>query len=157
MEAKQRYNIAMETPNQDAQRDGLERNDLRELIEQFAGGRDFPSPSGLLGGISPARAERLREGMPYSLADNLAHALRWQDEWMARFDGKARPVGADSWIPAEPGSYPELRRRFLAGVDRAVELSGREDLTPGERVRLVRVALHGVYHLGQMNLLRRVA
>lgn len=137
--------------------DDAPNRDLREMFEQFAEGRDFPSPSGLLGGVSATRAEKLRDGMPYSLADNLAHALRWQEEWMAKFDGAAKPVGSDDWKPAAPGDYAELRRRFVEGVDRALELSGRDDLTPGDRVRLVRIALHGAYHLGQMNLLKRIA
>lgn len=132
------------------------RDDLREVFEQLAEGRDFPSPSGLLGGVSAARAERRREGMPYSLADNLAHAARWQEEWLAKFDGEKRPVGGDDWRPAEPGEYAGLRARFVEGIDRAAKLAERDDLTPGDRVRLVRIALHAAYHLGQMNLLKRI-
>ena len=120
-------------------------SDLLNLLTQLRDGRDFAAPSGLLRGISPEIAEAAPEGAPYSVADNLAHALRWQEHWLALARGERRnniAVNKEDWLPAEPGEYDELRKAFVAGIAEARELADG-DLPPERRDLLVRIALHG--------------
>jgi len=131
--------------------------------------------------IAPARAlEALatdqaesRQGSLHTIAEIVAHLAFWQDWFRSRCQGGSEPMPASAalgWKAPAAGSWPDVRRRFLDGLEALVTLGERED---GTRVlapplefpplagytvadALVHVANHNAHHLGQVILLRQL-
>ncbi|MBV6458341.1 MAG: hypothetical protein HONBIEJF_01468 [Fimbriimonadaceae bacterium] len=133
---------------------------LRHIIE----GYDIPTPAGMLR-IKAGTASIQPDHVPYSLATNLAHALLWQDIWLEKLAGKPRRPQMEVWsndfrVPEE-SEFPVLKKRFLAGLNEALRLTESDPFdhklpTDEEAIdALVRIAVHGAYHIGQMNLIKR--
>ncbi|MBX3112878.1 MAG: hypothetical protein KF857_12840 [Fimbriimonadaceae bacterium] len=100
---------------------------------------------------------------PYSPLTNLAHAVLWQDAWLKSLVG-VKTAGPDLWnndfrIP-EPEEYEGLRKRFVEGlrVARAFAAGEKHVEVTEEKATttLLKIAVHASYHMGQINLLRRL-
>jgi hypothetical protein len=132
-------------------------NTLQEALFQVAEPIDFDSLADMVGRISADDACRVLPGVPYSVATNLRHALIWQNQWLAfcRGEEKLPPVDAE-WSGVDPLEWPSVRDEFLAGQREALALSGSGDLHPDVQRRLLRIAIHGAYHLGQIQLMARI-
>lgn len=145
---------------------------LKELLrDTFA----YIPPVAALDGLTEADAVRRLPGAPHSIAEILAHLAFWQDWFLGRCAGEDRPMvakAADGWPDATLASWPDLKGRFLAGLDAAVALS--EDvarlgsrLTPAiefpplaeytVRDALTHIATHNAHHLGQIVTLRQLS
>jgi hypothetical protein len=105
----------------------------------------FLAPEKLLDGLTAKEAEqRPKEGM-HSVAEIVAHLSFWQDWFYARCSNRRAEMvasAADGWPPVAPGSWPELRSRFL---DRLQQLASLADgdvtkpVTPAIEFRRLRI------------------
>lgn len=131
------------------------------MLEQIADGKDIPPPTSLLNRISISDASALLPHHPYSIATNLAHAVFWQDVWMARLEGGKAPRMTEDWRTPDIAAWPDLRDRFLEGFERARALAAARPFVHAMKsdaaaeTTLIRLAIHDAYHLGQINLLKR--
>lgn len=127
-------------------------------------------PARALEDLGADEAERRLPGATHSVADIVAHLAFWQEWFGDRCAGIATPMvtsAADGWPNVALGSWPSIRTRFLAGLER---IAGAED--PDRRIApaiefpplghysvgdaLVHVAQHNAHHLGQVILLRQM-
>jgi len=130
----------------------VELNGVAETLRQIRDGRDFSPPRSILR-ISPERAVLRLPTWPYSIADNVAHTVYWQDLWLARLRGaKINAVMGEDWPTVAPERWTELRERFLSGLDEAIGIAE----SGGEVSTLARIAHHNAYHVGQWALLKRL-
>jgi uncharacterized damage-inducible protein DinB len=131
--------------------------------------------------IAPARAlEALtaeqadaRHGSLHTIAEIVSHLGFWQEWFRGRCEGGTDPMPASAalgWVPPAAGSWPDVHRRFLDGLERLAALGAREDRTrvlapplefpplAGYTVGdvLVHVANHDAHHLGQVIVLRQL-
>src|SRR5262245_2245283 len=97
-----------------------------ELIETVA----FVPPVHALEHLEGNEAERRLTGAPHSVAELVGHMVHWQEWFALRIEGKGGPAVArasEGWPTVVPGSWDELRGRFLSGLDRLASLGERED------------------------------
>lgn len=127
-------------------------NPVREALRQVIEGHDFNAPRSLLR-ISAERACQRKPNAPYSIAENVAHAVQWQRLWLARIKGERKPEIVD-WPKVDPEQWPEIREEFCAGLEEAMHLA--ETATDDQSAALLQIAVHGAYHVGQWNLLKRL-
>jgi uncharacterized damage-inducible protein DinB len=124
--------------------------------------------AGSLEGLLPDRAAAVPEGWDRSAHAILLHVIYWQELFIERLMGRARPApptAADGWPePGRPGEgWAESVTRFRRGLAWAKEHARTASLdetleTWGGRTRaeaLSVFALHNSYHLGQIVALRR--
>lgn len=129
--------------------------------------QDYASPQVLIGDLTPDQATQTPPGAPYSIAENVAHMHAWQNYIVRRVRGEnpPRPDGEADWPKVEADAWPVPVADFLAGIrdfealltaPAAGALLARpysDDHTNANR--LLNIALHNAYHLGQVTLLRR--
>ncbi|MBI5708203.1 MAG: DinB family protein [Armatimonadetes bacterium] len=137
---------------------------LDRMFQQIQEGWDIPTPQGLLR-VKEDHASVLVERMPYSMAKNLAHAVYWQDLWLGALRGDARPPQIEVWKndfrDPEPSEWKTLRARFIEGLQEARDWCGprfsehKRETDQSAIDALLAIAIHGSYHMGQMNLLKR--
>ncbi|RYG26378.1 DinB family protein [bacterium] len=131
----------------------MEPNGVAETLRQIRDGRDFSPPKAILR-ISAERAVLRGPAWPYSIADNVAHTVYWQDLWLARLRGsKINAVMGEDWPTVMPEGWSETRERFLRGLDEAIAIAE----AGGEVHTLARIAHHNAYHVGQWALLKRLS
>lgn len=135
---------------------------LVELFDHIIGGYDIPKPSGL-SRLKREVAIVKPDGAPYSPLTNLAHTVLWQEAWLKSLNGIKTP-GPELWnndfrIP-DPEEYEALRNRFVDGLHEAHKYAKGETqhkLTEEKaKTTLLKIAVHASYHMGQLNLLRRL-
>ena len=126
-------------------------------LELLRKGQEIVAPSAVLK-LSAERACRRIDVAPYSIAENIAHAANWQQYWLAKL-GAAEAVKGDwmdwNWPKVEPREWPAIRRRFLEGLDKAIEV-GKADLDDQTEFVLNQILIHNTYHVGQCVLLKRM-
>lgn len=135
------------------------------LADSFGGFTPFTRA---LDGLDPVDAVRVPDGSPYSVADVVAHMVFWQERFLSLVDGqRPAPVerAADGWPTVTADDWPGLAQRYLAGLARFRALAADEaglarpliegrPMTVGSSV--IDYHVHGVHHLGQVILLRRM-
>ncbi len=135
-----------------------------EALRQAYVGRDF-EPAEKLILKTPAKALIVPAGAPYSIATNVAHADVWQRVWLARLEGTPVPEikgQADDFPLISAEEWPAIRERFLAGFRRAMEIAASRpfehalDTDQAAVKKLLQIAVHNTYHLGQVALLKRL-
>ncbi len=141
-------------------------NSRELLIETLT----FMPPARLLQGLNPAGAEQVLPGAPHSIAQILAHLSFWQDWFIGRAQGSGEAMAATAslgWPAVAIGTWPEIHRHFLEGLDLAAALDTTSAIEPpfdfppmshytaGDVV--VHLANHNAHHLGQVLLLRQCA
>lgn len=132
------------------------------------------SPGAILDGLTTDLAERRPPGAPHSIADIVGHLVFWQEWFDDRLRGRATPMpdaATIGWPTIESGTWPALRDRFLAGLERMVAIGTDGDqtarpVTPALEFPpmahytvaevLMHVATHNSHHLGQIVLLRQL-
>ena len=145
------------------------------LTSVLAGEGVHLDPAAVLDGLTGEQAQTKPHGLPYSIADLVAHMCFWQ-EWfnaclMSGFTGIPQH-SADGWPAPDVGEWDDLRQRYVRSIETAkriavgpVALSGAllpEDANVASMAResrgssLVRAALHNSHHLGQVITLRRL-
>jgi uncharacterized damage-inducible protein DinB len=131
-------------------------------------------PRHALEDLAAEDAERRLPGAPHSIAEIVAHAAFWNDWFCARCEGAGEAMpgsAAPGWPAVPPGSWPAVRQRFLAGLERAATLGavpGRLEQPVSPPIEapmlahhtvgdaLVHLASHNAHHLGQVVLLRQL-
>jgi len=142
---------------------------LREFLVAPIG---YLAPDKTLEGLSDADAERRIPGVTHSIAEIVAHLAFWQDWFFDRCSGEPAPMAgsaAEGWPAVSPGSWNEVRSRFLARLNQLAELADTDinrplsppiefpplaSYTVGEA--LIHVATHNAHHLGQVIVLRQM-
>jgi DinB superfamily len=129
---------------------------------------DFASPKDILEGISAFRATRVIAGLPYTIAEVLAHAnanLRFNLVLLR--DGLELPQ--KNWPKVNSSDWETLKTEFLANLKRLEQLAHTLNLekivyeatetepawTAGYKLA-ASVAKHTAYHLGQIALMKRL-
>lgn len=128
-------------------------------------------PVHALDGLSAIDAERRLDGPAHTIAEIVAHLTFWQEWFLQRCAGDARPMAQTAgagWPVVAPASWPDVRQRFVAGLDRAASLGEPLDrvVTPpiefpplaGYTIRDVvhHIGQHNAHHLGQIILMRQM-
>jgi len=132
----------------------------------------YLAPDKALEGLATEDAERRLSGAAHSIAEIVAHMAFWQDWFLARCLGHGAGMAtsaAEGWPAVAPGSWPEVRLRFLGGLQNLAGLPVAAHTTPitppiefpplanstvGEA--LVHVSTHNGHHLGQVIVLRQM-
>jgi len=132
---------------------------LKMMFDQILEGRDIPVVGSVMR-MTAKRASECKSGMPYTLTDNLWHVVYWQEIWLQELRGeKTMPmmqIWAGDWQGTEEHQFGELREKFLQGLEEA-RLMCKGDLANERAELLMRIGIHAAYHIGQLNLIKRVA
>jgi uncharacterized damage-inducible protein DinB len=141
-------------------------NDLATVFDHILGGFDIPDPASCLR-VSAAAANASVEPLPTTIAENLAHAVMWQNFWLGALRGGRSRSGLTEWTQdwrkPEPKEWPGLRAQFIEGLREARRIAASDPMdhqmgSDAEAVGiLTRIAVHGAYHLGQINQIKRAA
>ena len=132
-------------------------NVAHEAIRQLIEGLDFDRPDKLLTNISADSAARVLPGAPYSIATNVAHADIWQRVWLHQLEGKPKFNPFPDFPVVPPEMWPSVRAQFLENLNRALVIAS--DVPPDDakrQTKLLKFAVHGAYHMGQVKLLKRM-
>jgi uncharacterized damage-inducible protein DinB len=132
----------------------------------------YLAPDKVLEGLSSELAETPAPGAPHSIAEIVAHLAFWQDWFADRCAGRPTPMAASAaqgWPGLLPGTWPDVRERFLVRLGQLAEVSedtARMPVSPAIEFpalarytvgdALVHVATHNSHHLGQIILLRQL-
>jgi uncharacterized damage-inducible protein DinB len=134
---------------------------LAEVFRQIIDGDDIPAPAGMLRTIKAENAAKRLPGHPYSILENLWHAVFWQTIWLNRIEGKKAQSFMDDWQSPDLSEFPALRTRFIANLEKARKLcaakSFKHKMKSDEAAvkTLIAMAIHDSYHIGQMNVMKR--
>lgn len=142
----------------------MDRTALVEVFKQILEGYDIHKPETVLK-VSQKVAAQKQDELPYSLLTNLAHANLWQSFWLKKLAGGRKKSSMTEWrddfrVP-EPAEFDALRFEFISGLREAQRIASSDPFdhkcTDDQEAieTLVRIAVHGAYHLGQMVLLKR--
>jgi uncharacterized damage-inducible protein DinB len=132
-----------------------------EAIRQVLEGRDFPPPRQILSNVKPEQAAALPPGFKYSLLTLVEHTWFWQEIWLARLTDRKRPDMKRDWRLPDVEEWPEVRQRFLDGLEEAYAIASagpfvhRMKTDEAAIEALLQIAVHDAYHVGQFVLLKR--
>ena len=153
----------------------LFKSDDRDLLASVLAGEGVHlEPERILDGLTDAQAQTKPHGLPYSIADVVAHMCFWQ-EWfnaclVSGFTGIPQH-SVDGWPAAPAGGWEALRQRYIRSIDEAKRITAESDsladpLLPGGDVAslaresrgsaVLRGAMHNSHHLGQIITMRRL-
>jgi uncharacterized damage-inducible protein DinB len=132
----------------------------------------YLAPDKVTDGLTATEAEWKSAEAGHSIAEIVAHLAFWQDWFYSRCTGQGQPMiasAAQGWPAVAPGSWPELRARFLERLETLAALADGDvtaPLTPPIEFpplaeytlsdALVHVATHNAHHLGQVIVLRQL-
>lgn len=137
------------------------------------GEHDFPAPSRILDGLTGDQATTVPVGLPYSVAQLVAHMLsnmRFNLGLIRAPDPLSYAERFENWPVVTPDQWPGVRGEFFRVLGAISEAARREDdlarvlypeakdepaWTVGYKLALS-VAKHNAYHLGQIVVVRRV-
>lgn len=154
----------------------LYRADDGSLLSSVLAGEGVHlDPAAILDGLTGEQANARPQGLPYSIADLVAHMCFWQ-EWFndclsSGFAGIPQH-SADGWPATSAGEWDDLRQRYVRSIAEAKRIAAGPDSLAGALLPanaqvasmtresrgsgLVRAALHNSHHLGQVITLRRL-
>ena len=154
----------------------LYKADDRELLTSLLAGEGVHlDPAAILEGLTDQQAMARPAGLPYSIAEVVAHMCFWQ-EWFSAclvsgFSGIPQH-SVDGWPSVPPGGWDALHERYVRSLDEAKRISADSSslsdplLPPDAKVAslaresrgsaLLRGALHNSHHLGQIITMRRL-
>lgn len=132
----------------------------------------YLAPEKTLDGLSADDADRLIPGTAHSIAELVAHMSFWQEWFYSRCQGDANPpaaTAAEGWPAVTPGSWPDIRSRFINRLNEITSLAETDTsrpITPPIEFpplahytiadALVHVATHNSHHLGQVITMRQI-
>ena len=134
----------------------------------------YMPPPRVLSGLSAAQSGVRVSGASHSVVEITAHMVYWQSWFLERCAGVASPMATSAslgWPAATAGEWELWRKRFLAGLERAVEIAAGESASV-RRVdppiefpplasytiadAITHLAIHNAHHLGQIVTLRQI-
>lgn len=140
------------------------------LIEPIA----YMPPGRALEGLTSETAERCPHNAGHSVAEMVAHLTFWQRWFLQRCQASPDPMPLTAhtgWPAVAPGSWPEIHKSFLAGLERAAALGDQtamldQRIAPAiafpplasytVRDALIHIANHNAHHLGQVVTIRQL-
>ena len=137
---------------------------LEEMIRQVIEGRDF-SPSEKLLMIDKEVAYFIPAGNMYSIATYVWHCNFWNQIWLARLLGEKRLSDNDcrrDWFVPLPADWNEVRETFLSNLNLALKIASSKPFEHKMKdddvaaKTLCQIAVHTAYHVGQVQLLKRM-
>jgi hypothetical protein len=146
---------------------GPPANTLSLLInDEYA--HDFASPRSILEGISAVQATQEINGLPYTIAEVLAHTnINLRFNLILLKDGFE--TSQDNWPKVKSSDWEALKTEFLENLDTLSHLAYTLDLSttvyPATKTEptwtvgyklATSVAKHTAYHLGQIALMKRL-
>ncbi len=143
-----------------------------ELLLDDPDNHDFPSAKELLRDLTASQACQKVEGLPYTIAEILAHMnsnLWFNLDLIHSAEPEHFVNPYENWPKLSPEDWSNLVATFLEGLAAAKHLAFESDLkrilftettedpawTVGYKLALS-VAKHNAYHFGQIALLRRL-
>jgi hypothetical protein len=129
---------------------------------------DFASPRSILDGISASQATQAIKGLPYTIADVLAHTnANLKFNIVLLRDGVEN--AQENWPKVKEGEWKHLKAEFLENLTILSQLAHTLNLsavvypanitepawTAGYKL-VASVAKHTAYHLGQVALMKRL-
>lgn len=129
---------------------------------------DFASPKDILEGISAQQATKAITGLPYTIAEVLAHAnANLKFNLVLLRDGLETSV--ENWPKVSEGDWEALKKEFLESLNLLAQLAHSLNLnkvvypatetepawTVGYKLA-ASVAKHTAYHLGQIAVMKRL-
>jgi hypothetical protein len=153
----------------------MTRNELEEVL---AGDSAAAPPAFILEGLSAEDANRVVDGAPRTIYEELWHIVYWQRmtlDWVNELE-TPYPARASEGFPAESDKagegWDELRERFFVGnrmaagaacdeirLDSPVRCPSRPGLPVRQmsvREQLESLGAHNAYHFGRIVLLRQI-
>ena len=133
----------------------------RHALHLLIAGNVFPSPRAVIARIPERDAVVLPVGFKYSIATVVAHADFWQRYWLSPLIGERVPDIRADWVIPSAGGWKAVREGFLDRFDAILELAARDPFAHRMKSdtaaagRLLMIAEHNAYHLGQVVLLKR--
>jgi uncharacterized damage-inducible protein DinB len=137
------------------------KDTIVELFRQMEEGGDIPPARQVLSRLTPELAATKLPNWPYSILTNLAHAVFWQNNWLAHVRGERAQSFTNDWRVPDPSEFGSLRKEFLDGFAEARRIAESQPFDHKMKSddiaikTLMYIAIHNSYHLGQMNLLKR--
>lgn len=128
-------------------------NPVHMALCMMRDGEDFEAAERLLNDLSSADALETPEGSPYSIGGVLAHAHYWQTTFLRWAKGEEFEPEDTDWPEVTSATFPLFRDGFLRQLDEAVNMA---EAGTGDAKQLLRIAIHGGYHLGQIATLRQM-
>ena len=142
-----------------------------EVLLEDPDEHDFPAATRILSGLTPAQAMLMPLGLPYSIAQVVAHMLanmKFNLELIEADEPARYRNPYEAWPPVQAEQWPALATEFLATLERLKQLAREHALervvypansdepawTVGYKLACS-VAKHNAYHLGQIVVLRR--
>ena len=132
-----------------------------EALRQVWEGDDFPAPKRILSNVKAEDAAKVPSGFKYSLLTLVEHCNLWNGIWVGRLIDRRRPDMTKDWRVPKPSEWPEVRRRFLEGMEEAIMIAEakpfRHKMKSNEAAvkTLLNIAVHTAYHVGQFVLVKR--
>ena len=132
-----------------------------EALRQVWEGDDFPAPKSILSNVKPEDAAKVPPGFKYSLLTLVEHCNLWNGIWVGRLVDRKRPDMTKDWRVPKPSEWPEVRRRFLEGMEEAISVAEakpfRHKMKSNEAAvkTILNIAVHTAYHVGQFVLVKR--
>ncbi|HXH61031.1 MAG TPA: DinB family protein, partial [Fimbriimonadaceae bacterium] len=97
---------------------------VSETFRQIIAGDDIPAPEGMLRTISAKYVTKRLPGFPYTILENLWHAVFWQNIWLNKIEGKKVRSFMEDWQSPDPSEFPALRKEFVANLEKARKIAG---------------------------------
>lgn len=130
-------------------------NPVQEALRQVLEGADFEPPEKLLRNVKPEQASTVLPVAPYSIGTNVAHADHWNKIWLAQIAKEKGPNPFPDFPAVSAEEWPTVRASFLENLQRAGAIATQEAIDERTVKRLLKIAVHTSYHLGQIKLLKR--
>lgn len=138
------------------------------LAQLYSGTWEHEHPSRILAGISPEKSCQRLHGLPYNIAELLAHINFWQDRRLELTKGQTNlpedfqfgvtdfpAVGPEDWEALVAHFHRTLRELLETSTDNAaMEAVVFDDRDIG--IVITSHALHNSYHFGEIVLMRRM-
>ena len=129
---------------------------------------DFATPKEILEGISVFQAGKAIAGLPYTIAEVLAHTnANLKFNLVLLRDGLESPQ--ENWPKVRESDWERLKTEFLGNLETLAELAQSSDLTkivyPAPEAEpawtvgyklAASVSKHTAYHLGQIAVMKRL-
>lgn len=136
---------------------------VAEALRQVMEGDDFYGPKPTVSRVTADNAVKTPATFPYSIATNALHTVFWNRIWLARLQGKKRPNILEDWRVPDAEEWSLIRQDLVKTVEDAHKIASSKPFVHAMKSdeaackTLLAIAVHTAYHLGQINLIKRVA
>lgn len=140
----------------------MDQRTVAETFRMIIAGDDIAAPASMLKNVSEAKAAARLPGFPYSMLENLWHTVFWQEIWLDKVEGRKPEHWIEDWQSPDPSEWKRLRAAFMKNQDRALAICTAKPFRHKMKNKdvalrnLMNIAVHDAYHIGQINLIKRV-